>query len=725
MRGKLWFSAATIALMIGSPAFAQDADQPGDASTQARLAAGQALDGAISPAGDTDWFRLRVEQGQRYALTLDGVPNAEGGAIDPVLSVYDAQGDLVAQNDDANGSLNSALQYVPSQGGDVFVEARGFSSEATGAYRLNVTAETLPADDAGNDAHTRATASVGRATTGNIEYEGDVDWYRFNARTGQRYHITLDGAEGREDGLRDPFLRVLDRDGEELAVNDDADGLNSAVDLIVQRSGPVFIEARAFADSYAGAYTLNITAERLPPDNASNDSGTRGRISVGQTVDASLDFPGDRDWYRIRLEQGQSYRFRLSSGEGESALGDPLLKLRGPSGEELAMDDDGGGGLNSFLEFTAPTTGNYFLEASGFNSEATGGYRLSAAAGDIPADTTTDVTLSADGDIRPGTLSPAGDHDWYRLDLAEGQGVRIGLTGGDADGLGDPFLVIHGPDGQELAHDDDGGEGLNSWLEFTAATAGPHYVEVRGFGEEAQGRYVIALASGEIGESPDSAEALDATSEGRVGTIGAPGDVDWFSIAMVEGRPYRIYVDGVEPNALADPLLKLYDIEGNEIAMDDDGGAGLGSYINYTSVTGGIYFAAVSSYDQAGVGRYLVRATDTDVPGGVDTDEFLDASNDERLGRIDIPGDLDSYRVELEQGVRYTIEVRGAGERPLGDPFLAVVNYSNEVITSDDDSGPGYDARLRFTPREAGTYFLRVSGLAGSAGDYRISITRQ
>ena len=33
-----------------------------------------------------------------------------------------------------------------------------------------------------------------RAISGAIEYEGDVDWYRFSARTGNRYRITNDHA---------------------------------------------------------------------------------------------------------------------------------------------------------------------------------------------------------------------------------------------------------------------------------------------------------------------------------------------------------------------------------------------------------------------------------------------------------------------------------------------------------------------------------------------------
>ncbi|MEZ5994252.1 MAG: PPC domain-containing protein [Hyphomonadaceae bacterium] len=724
MQTRLWLGAAAAALLTFgfSPAQAQDTDQPGDASTQARLDG--TAEGEISPAGDVDWFRLHVERGQRYNFALVGLEDENGQALDPMLGIYDANGNQLAFNDDAEGSLNSALRFSPAQTGDVFVEARAFSDEATGRYRLGVASEALPPDDVGNDASTRARASAGRISSGNVEYEGDVDWYRFAARAGYRYHVTLSGAG--EGGLADPVLRVLDRDGNELAGNDDSDGtLNSALDFISQSNRDVFIEARAYSDGYTGAYNLGITAERMPSDDAAASTSTRGRITVGQTVNSSLDFPSDQDWYRVRLEAGQSYRFTLR-GAGTDALGDPLLRLYGANGQELATDDDGGDGLNSYLEFTAPEAGNYFVAASAFGDAATGGYALAALPGDIPADASTDASLSADGDYREGVLSPASDRDWYRIDLTEGQAFRLSMeSASSGDALGDPYMVLYGPDGAEIARDDDGGEGLNAWLEYQAAASGAYFVEARGFSEQAEGRYVLTLTPGEVGSTPDSAEALQPNGDPRISMIGAEGDTDWFAIDMVEGRPYRFNLTGAEPGALADPYLTLYDSEGNQVAADDDGGTGVNAYLSYASPTGGPHFAAVSSFGDTGTGRYQLRVTDTDVPGSIYTDEFLDAAADDRTSSIEMPGDIDSYRVTLEAGASYEINVRGAGEHPLADPFVALVNDENTRLTSDDDSGPGLDARVRYRADATGDIVIQVSGLGGSTGTYQVQIVRR
>ncbi|MCI0347746.1 MAG: PPC domain-containing protein, partial [Chloroflexi bacterium] len=356
----------------------------------------------------------------------------------------------------------------------------------------------------------------------------------------------------------------------------------------------------------------------------------------------ALDFPSDTDWYRVRLTAGQSYRFGLVSS-GDSSLDDTMLKIHGPDGAELLFDDDGGEGLNSYLEFTAATSGTYFVEAGAFGSESTGGYTLSAQTGGIPADASTDASLSADGDYRDGMLDPSADRDWYRLQLSEGQAVRISAESSTAaDPLADPYLVLYAPDGAEVARDDDGGAGLNAFIEYQATAAGVYFVEARGFSEEARGRYMLSIIGGEIGQSIDAADHIQPGAEGRSSIIGAPDDSDWFAIEVVEGRPYRITAQGIEGDgALADPYLVLYDPEGNQVAADDDGGEGLDARIDFATPSGGTYFAAVSAFAGSGGGRYVVQVMDSDVPGTLYTDEALDGGGDDRASRIEMPGDLD------------------------------------------------------------------------------------
>jgi hypothetical protein len=184
-------------------------------------------------------------------------------------------------------------------------------------------------------------------------------------------------------------------------------------------------------------------------------------------------------------------------------------------------------------------------------------------------------------------------------------------------------------------------------------------------------------------------------------------------------------LDGAGDTPLADPYLTLYDSQGTQIAADVDGGTGLNAYLNFASPTGGSYFIGVSSYGSASAGQYWLRINDTDVPGNVYTDETLDPNADSRISRIEMPGDLDTYRVTLEANVRYVIDVRGHGDNALTDPFVSILNTEGQSVTTDDDSGPGFDARVRYSSETGGEFYIQASGLGGSTGDYQVEIVRQ
>ena len=77
------------------------------------------------------------------------------------------------------------------------------------------------------------------------------------------------------------------------------------------------------------------------------------------------------------------------------------------------------------------------------------------------------------------------------------------------------------------------------------------------------------------------------------------------------------------------------------------------------------YQGEASLFIRTSPGRYTLRAVDTDVPGHAYTDEVLDSADDARASRIEIPGDIDVYRVTLEAGVTYQIEANGTGSTPL------------------------------------------------------------
>lgn len=88
---------------------------------------------------------------------------------------------------------------------------------------------------------------------------GDADWVRVQLQPGT-YIISLEGRGGA--GLYDPYLRVMNGAGIEVAHNDDSGSLNSRLVLTVTQPGTYYLEAGSYAGAYSGNYSLGIAARQ-------------------------------------------------------------------------------------------------------------------------------------------------------------------------------------------------------------------------------------------------------------------------------------------------------------------------------------------------------------------------------------------------------------------------------------------------------------------------------
>ena len=115
----------------------ESGDAASSLSTSASMSVGDTFYGTVSTAGDTDMVKVSLIAGHRYTVSLTG-----NTLVDPVLQVYDRNGQFVAQNDDYNDGYDSRLSFTPSMTATYYLSASEYSS-GTGTYRLQV-AEAAP-----------------------------------------------------------------------------------------------------------------------------------------------------------------------------------------------------------------------------------------------------------------------------------------------------------------------------------------------------------------------------------------------------------------------------------------------------------------------------------------------------------------------------------------------------------------------------------------------------
>ena len=591
-------------------------DHAAGTGTSGTVAVGGSARGHIETPGDRDWFAVNLEAGKRYRIDLEGSPTGDGTLSNPYLrGVHDADGALIAGTWDNSGwaGRNSRVFFTAGEDGTYYIAAGAYANWHLGTYTLSVT--EVPDDHAAGTG-TSATVAVGGSATGNIEYAGDRDWFAVNLEAGKTYWIELEGSRTGDGTLTDPYLRgVHDADGALIAGTTDDDGgigFNSRVLFTAGEDGTYYVAAGAFANR-RGTYTLSVT-ELSATDDYAAGTGTSGTVTVGGSATGDIETRGDRDWFAVNLEAGESYRIDLEgSRTGDGTLYDPYLRgVHDADGALIAgtTDDDSGTGNNSRVLFTAGEDGTYYI-AAGAHGNGLGTYTLSvtehSVTDDYAAGTGTIGTVAVGGSAT-GDIEYVGDRDWFAVNLEAGKTYRIDLEGSwTGDGtLTDPVLRgVHDADGTLIAGtaNDNGGTSYNSRVFFTPGEDGTYYVAASAGANWFRGAGTYTVSVTELSDDHAAGTGTRGTvavGGSATGDIETRGDRDWFAVTLEADKTYRIDLEGVWTGrgTLSDPYLRgVHDADGALIAGTQDNYDGPdNSRVFFTPGEDGTYYVAASAF---------------------------------------------------------------------------------------------------------------------------------
>ena len=575
-------------------------DIPNNTTTTATLAVGGSETGTLETTGDSDWFGISLTAGNSYTFSLNGIT-----LTDPYLRLYNSSGTLIQFNDDANGSLNSELSFIPDSSGTYYLSAGSYLGNDTGTYSISASVSTVQDQEPGTGSGSGNTDQA----NGSIDYSGDTDRFSSYFEAGTTYTISLEGSSTNAGTLVDPILQLYGPDARLISSNDDGGvGLNSELVYTATSSGNYEVVASGYGSS-VGTYTLNLTSTRSGDSVADNTSTTHS-ITEGGKVTGEIDFANDSDWYQVQLTAGTQYSITLNGKSTTlAALADPTVKLYDASGNFITSDDDGGIGLNSSLQYSATQSGTYYIAATGYG-DGTGGYELTfqSNGSDVGNTVNTATSITAGTPVN-STIDFSNDSDWFAITLNAGTRYTIDLKGASSsDGtLSDPVLGLYDSTGSFLESNDDGGTALNSQLTYTAPTSGTYYISANAYGDTT-GSYQL-LVSGEAGTGQQtdliagnvSTTTSITTDIDVAGLIDFHGDDDWYQVQLIAGNDYNISLSGIssDKGTLFDPNLKIYDNNGQLITGDDDGGVGLDSSLTFSPTSTGNYFVSASAYADA------------------------------------------------------------------------------------------------------------------------------
>ena len=200
----------------------------------------------------------------------------------------------------------------------------------------------------------------------------------------------------------------------------------------------------------------------------------------------------------------------------------------------------------------------------------------------------------------------------------QGQMVQIDVM---SDAF-DAFCILQGPAGNEIARDDDAGDGLNARVSVALPVTGTYRIIANTYRQNQFGRYRVRLTGGGMAQMAPVAPMI---SGGQVSSVGVVGQV--LRGQVVQGRltsgdrqladntffqAWTYYGQAGEAITLDvmstdfDAYAVIQDGSGNVVARDDDSGGNLNARIIFTLPATGTYRLIANTLRVGAAGAYTL-----------------------------------------------------------------------------------------------------------------------
>lgn len=373
------------------PAFAQDAAICGGISANGQWLGGEEAtsDISTSPAflEQMALVLMRNEYVGLFSVSEAGDYRieAEGsGGGDTVIDVRNADGEIIASDDDGGGNMASRAETYLEPGA-YCVSLRSFDGAPLTAFvrvgRMDHETLTEGFDVGGADGTGECDPSQGVPLTLGQPVSNTFD---------QQSTYVLDLAEPTavtftaENQTADPILTIFDPAGNWLAQNDDFDGLNSRIDmanplpagqyciqldLYGERNVPITVTAKEY-DAQEVLMNLYSRGEASPPLDGSYPVEHLGVLETRERQDLNIN--SGAVWYSFDVPEGGLVLVEaIAQGNG-----DPVLYMYDDLGRQVGYNDDAGGGsLNSLLT-TRVQAGTYLVAVRHLDNSTQGFIRM-------------------------------------------------------------------------------------------------------------------------------------------------------------------------------------------------------------------------------------------------------------------------------------------------------------------------------------------------------------
>jgi hypothetical protein len=653
----------------------------------------------FSTSTDEDWILAELSAGVTYRILLEpGSPvdllsfnafsleDGTGPFSGLAGSMISGRGESSADNPDGS----KQIVFTPSFDSTYYLQAMQFGSQ-TEPISYAISVEEI-IDDYPDNSSTTGFLPIGGQVDGSIEVRDDADWFRTQLSAGVTYEFIVTSASGSA-----PLLDAYSADDMGDFLGEQGRVESGTFNFGDNRQSMTFtplVDSTYYVNvgsEHQGVDAYTVTLNAIPDDYADNIN-TSGFVTTNGILNGNIEVEDDADLIRMNLDPGMTYQIEVTSN-GLLPLSAQIFSNEDGTGLDSLGEnyrfDIGTGDFDdptSTITFSSLEGGTYYfkVEKSSFFSGdfLPTSYSVSLkTVNDDFFDTIETTGVVSIGQDASGNIEVIDDNDWFKAELLGGVTYVARVTPEGSSGLSQEEIFARQ---LEIAE------------EFAAG----------------------GLSQSEINALLDE---LNDLNEMLVG-----GD---FSAT----RPFSVQA------ASEEDLNQLFDVQNRVESVSTGPFDDNYSQLVFTPRQGGTYYFDVY-HDLGRTGAYTLELETVldDFSDNVDTTGFV-AAGGEASGRIDVFGDTDWFKTELQPGVTYLVRLE---HEQLDSFFPSSLLLS--VASNDDSDGlidlagtveDGFMFRSEygffnsenvshvvFTPLEGGTYFVQVDGLTSEPVDYSVSI---
>lgn len=420
-------------------------------NTNGTLAIGGSVAGNISNGGQNDWFKVQLTAGTEYVFNIASGTLTNSGT--QLVTLYSSTGQYIVAGTDYYSVTGNQITYIPTTTGNFFVGVSALDG-ATGSFSLSAATATF---DFGDTPATAGSVTVGgAAVSGNLTTVQQRDWFGVSLTAGTAYSFTVSGGTLGANAT----VALYNSAGSNVVPQISGGASNGAERVFVPTtSGTYYVEAGG-ALGTTGSFSVAVATLTDPYISTVNTAGT---LSAGNSVSSSITAPGESNWFKVSLNAGSGYIFKLS----DTTLTGAVATLYDANGNQLTQAS--ATGSNPAQLVYEPTSAGTFYISAGASLANTGSYTLTETsfAPQIFGNTNSGAILSL-GTTTNGTIANSGQSEWFKVSLTAGKDYVFDVGGALA---GEQVTVYNGA-GVAIA----GGVGTETSLQ--PSSSGTYFVGI-------------------------------------------------------------------------------------------------------------------------------------------------------------------------------------------------------------------------------------------------------